>query len=854
MGIRRSRPTSVCQKSRSRKVKCDKAVPCSHCAKLGHQCVYMTSPPPDYDVKPRPKLQKTQSSGLQAPIEPPFGSVLDPSLVPAPVPGPDPVLAPVPDRPDDIPTPLDLLEAQVDALENDIRLEPFVKSPINSKLAPKDPTLYPDTPSTRVSVSNLMNEEPMDMVNLIQFYNSRTPASSAPKRRHGLLSGASVLQASLVLAALYDGFNNGGGKHRFINSFAKKSDKLETPKPAISEPGITRLGKPEIAASLSVDQLVANKTQPKDSTPHVKLLGLMFEGDIEHKIKLLTKIKAILPPRKVIALLLTRFFSKVYPYFPVLDQGDFTANIDRILGPAGPASSPALNVERKLDFAYLGILLIVLRFAHLSIFSNVQAINKRRFDSTNQESHDWKLLVQNPVHLEAFSVAQVCLNQFNLISCPNLVVLQLVMFIRYYKVYAPEYGDEAEPGDPLVFSALIIRLATSLGLHRDPDQFKYPFSPEEKNLRRRIWLGIKFLDMYSCLGTGGPCNTELFPTDVMAPVVPEDSKAFVFEVTLADFMKTFPDIFATMYKVLRVISNEEEVFSIKKVDKMMEQCFNAFLVNAEEKISRVMAPEMKPQALCFYKTFKLRCYFLITRAILVLRYHFCNYYCLNNCPSAVVDYMKKVLSLLYTKTYPVIHELLTNSSRQDDDVCDLILTPGLHSVLYAGITINLAFLVRVKTVLASGFYLDIGFSLTLFETLLTEATSSLIGYLTVLGNRNYCAWRDAKLLRFLFDEISGGNLDHSELPETCALNNANLQEMCDMIKYGLGYSTSHSYGSGPITGAGDSGYGGDSGDSLWMLIISLRRNDVNYEKFGEDKVEDVAFNMFLEEMFNEFFR
>lgn len=48
-------------------------------------------------------------------------------------------------------------------------------------------------------------------------------------------------------------------------------------------------------------------------------------------------------------------------------------------------------------------------------------------------------------------MAQLCLDQFDLMRKSNLVVLQCAFFMRLYQIFAPEDGDGADGG---VFSGV----------------------------------------------------------------------------------------------------------------------------------------------------------------------------------------------------------------------------------------------------------------------------------------------------------------------------------------------------------------------------------------------------------------
>lgn len=104
------------------------------------------------------------------------------------------------------------------------------------------------------------------------------------------------------------------------------------------------------------------------------LLGLTFyDGGIDEELKLIEKIELVLPNKRITWKLIERFFTHLYPFFAIIDELYFKSLINRLLGPESSDDEKIskLKVEKRLDFVYLGLLLIVLRLSYLSLFSNI---------------------------------------------------------------------------------------------------------------------------------------------------------------------------------------------------------------------------------------------------------------------------------------------------------------------------------------------------------------------------------------------------------------------------------------------------------------------------------------------------
>lgn len=63
-------------------------------------------------------------------------------------------------------------------------------------------------------------------------------------------------------------------------------------------------------------------------------LGLTIsKSSIDDELRLIEKIKSVLPSRKVMWILIKRFFRYVYPFMPFLDEFNFRHEIENIIGP-----------------------------------------------------------------------------------------------------------------------------------------------------------------------------------------------------------------------------------------------------------------------------------------------------------------------------------------------------------------------------------------------------------------------------------------------------------------------------------------------------------------------------------------
>ncbi|KSA03180.1 uncharacterized protein AC631_01077 [Debaryomyces fabryi] len=267
-------------------------------------------------------------------------------------------------------------------------------------------------------------------------------------------------------------------------------------------------------------------------------LGLTFyEGQTGKELRLsdriqlhlIDKIQIILPTRKVIWKLIDRYFTWLYPFIPFIDEESLIKDMTRILGPKSFEDTKILQikVEKRLDLAYIGILLVVLRLSYLSLFCNKTSVNEERLRTTDPspEAQDMKFLLSNPININTIDVAQLCLDQFQLLRKSSFPVLQLGLYIRLYHMYAPEDGDGADGGDAQVLNAMLVQMAYSLGLNREPDNFPDVCNdPKMNHLGRKIWHSLCFLDSYLGFCFGNPLSVDSMFFDTKIPFLKKETR------------------------------------------------------------------------------------------------------------------------------------------------------------------------------------------------------------------------------------------------------------------------------------------------------------------------------------------
>lgn len=237
---------------------------------------------------------------------------------------------------------------------------------------------------------------------------------------------------------------------------------------------------------------------------------------------LLSQILHVLPSTKVLWLLIDRFFAVVYPIFPYIDQFYFITDVETILRrskyvhPDSEEQIKTLSVSKKLDFAILGELLMVLKLAEDSykIYSDV--------DESIDRGVEHEYLQEHKLSDNIVGVAESCLGRFRLLKKCALPVFQLALLIREYEFYNGT-SDVSTP-ESQIFISMLIQLGTSIGLNRDPSKLDITLSKGKLgNLWRKIWYGLVSLDtkQFILFGTGRAINEDLYDTQL--PMYDESS-------------------------------------------------------------------------------------------------------------------------------------------------------------------------------------------------------------------------------------------------------------------------------------------------------------------------------------------
>lgn len=727
MPQRRLRYSSVCTFCKRRKTKCDKGNPCSTCVKYNNpHCEYAkdTSAAAPVPVRrssdeqtyaetimngffnnTRPNMHKSRSASMNHHNNHHLHAhSSDDSLYYS-----DHKNGSA-STPSDVHSELEMLKRKISMLENSVKLS---KSNDTSQIWSGGPD----------DLSYLVGYHPYDSeTEEFSFHNRYIPFFNhcvGSPRHYGPLSWIALIKIDNAINSML------AYQHRNVQmkrQFLKEQEQAEM------QPS-DKLFKDKIFQSDAFNDLSINdsyRSTPEERqsirqkiNDRAKAVGLTYyNGGLDSLLQLLDKIELILPTRKVIWLLIDRFFDRVVLFFPFVDEFDFLDHMERILGPRSYEHEriEKLNVDKKTDFPQLGMLLIFLRFAYLTLFSNIQAENDAKFSSLDpsQEIQTEKFLMHNPIDIDILEVAEACLNQFSFLRYCTLPIMQLALYIKLYYMFSPENGEVPEDSHSQSFTALLINMAISLGMHRDPDNLDQPVRDDRtNNLCRKIWNYLLVFDLNGAIANGTPICISKGLFDTKAPYHkpgnenlrnPESEQAVIEAFSRVEL--AYEPLITTIQLIVSVqpISmpqltnrlNDMEVDFVKDLTN-----FNLTL-NLEASLA-----ERRTNVL------RTKVYFQANFFFLGVNFHFFNYYESKNNFDLAYFYLKKVIVVAIYNMMPFYEDYVEKSTQYFEGTTDLAVTPGFQSLVHKCMIVILSIMARAR------------FSVLFFESLPTHNSSLL---------------------------------------------------------------------------------------------------------------------------------
>ncbi|ODV98635.1 hypothetical protein PACTADRAFT_64824 [Pachysolen tannophilus NRRL Y-2460] len=254
-------------------------------------------------------------------------------------------------------------------------------------------------------------------------------------------------------------------------------------------------------------------------------------------------IEKNLPNKKIVWLLLNRFFEKLYIHLPIIDEFAFRERITHLIGGLDDDSvtqriklADTISYEYNEEFMNICLLIVILRLSWLSLPNNVP----RKFDQQSahhQElTQEERILIkpENTIPIILVDLVKEVFSNIKILSKPAIIILQCGIFLKYYNIFSPEDGFELDDsynggnhtntnisGEPetlnlnsSIYLNNLISLAKTIGLNRDPSMFKnFQNSDDDddstkvklfrkRHLWRKLWYSLINLHVITDISAG----------------------------------------------------------------------------------------------------------------------------------------------------------------------------------------------------------------------------------------------------------------------------------------------------------------------------------------------------------------
>ena len=739
---KRHRISVVCGFCKKRKVKCDKGNPCSTCVKYGNlEC--------HYDIQ-----------------------------------GVDVVSNKVNDTDDTVQGELKMLKAKIRNLEETLT--------INNESSSEKLNIHNGRKNVLGQSFKLESEincfggynpvaSPDDTINFFEGYTPVFDCEPIKRRNFGPLAWLSLIKIDPALTMLWSYAHS--KKRQMLNSYmaednsncssTEKQFKERESKDVFND--LTPY-KDEIKSQLSIPKIIPRSSNARNKiNEKAMLLGLSFyDGGISEELKLIEKIELVLPNKRILWKLIERFFTHLYPFFAMIDELYFKSQITQLLGPESfdEEKISKLKVEKRLDFAYLGLLLIVLRLSYLSLFSNITTLNEAKLYSNDSspKAQEFRYLFNNPINIDVIDVAQLCLNQFDLLRKSNMAIIQLAIFTRLYHMYAPEEGDGSDGGDSQVFTGTLIQMAISMGLNRDPDNFPDQLKDEKtNNLGRKIWYILLINDINNAMAMGYPMSTSMEIFDTKVPYYKkgnENINDIDLEKSVISSFGRIEAIYEPMSKMLKMILNVRGSIRLSTVTTSLDALEKSYM-NEYCDLRKSLNNENFSKSDVINKTLNMKIYFTCHFFRVSLFFHIHNYYERKKNYDLSFFYLKKIFLITILDLMPFYNDILESNRLIFKNSTDLVITPSFEQAIHKSIVVVIATMIKTKFTILN---LELNYNheerllndpsynlhfkkLGRFLYLLDKSSKVLLDYISRLSSRYYFSWRISKAQNFLMGTV-----------------------------------------------------------------------------------------------------
>lgn len=630
----------------------------------------------------------------------------------------------------------------------------------------------------------------------INFFEGYTPICVDPQLletfNHGPFSWHCIIRKDCALSDLWN----------FIHSRRSNVDPKYKATSLFSSEQDSRSPNSPFSVLQRIKSYLLSKFDPDNYSVKLKNLplGLTFNNNCANKeSSLKDRITEILPSPFIIWAHIDRFFKFLYPFYPFLDEIEFRNSISAMISSPDNDLSQAsvLKITRKVDYAIIGLLFVLMRLSYISLISNTMEVNEQNIKSnpTTDSAKEIKTLLLNPIGIEFIDMSRNCLNEFQLFHRTSLEVLQLALYLRLYMFSAPEDSEGPTKNQFQIYNGLLIQMGYSLGLNREPDNFPDILNnPRINNVRRKIWFHLYYMDIIHSIKFGNPYAIGERFVDTKFPLVDLNNENCLvkgMDRFVIDAMKPMETIVPLVKQILKLVLEVKERVPMSmltaKLSKLETRMLNEY-GTIKDFVHAFNQVEFNDQ---FVKTIQIHRYLALKYFLLSIYFHFFLHYEAAKEFDLMFFYLKKILAIITEECLQGFYELLDKPHFYFQEAAHLSVNPCIQMMLHKSNIFFFSLITRLGYTIRSlkannADESTIGNFEHLQRLVIRSSKLCIIG-ISKLSHRHCSAWRASNSHSFILRNIVQDDYYKTPDSKTKELLYKSLQltndQVMDLITY-----------------------------------------------------------------------
>ncbi|ODV65411.1 hypothetical protein HYPBUDRAFT_7602 [Hyphopichia burtonii NRRL Y-1933] len=420
-------------------------------------------------------------------------------------------------------------------------------------------------------------------------------------------------------------------------------------------------------------------------------LGTLVSQEFDEFDTINESLKKIFPKHNVMSLHIKRFFEKLYPFYPIIDEKNFMSTVNKILRFDEYGNFKNLIVSNKIDLAQFIILLIMLRLSYLSVFTNNIPLNQSVLDSDSDDER--AIIMKNPIVIDLMVISDQCLKE--IWEYHHLTVLQALTMRHSYSIVAPEESKGAITDDLQVSVGLLVTTAYALKLDLDPDDTVEIYLNDKVNsIRRKLWYYIVNEDYMTNLTFNYVlmCKKK-FTTKL--PIVSKESSSIsdlALEQNAINNLKNNYEIISSGNEIVKLLIRTQRHCQVNTVLGMLSE-LELLVAKRLGKVEDYINSERGN----YTKIINFKTYFQVKSFIASIYQFFHLHFEQRGDIPLLFFFLKKVLSISSKEFDLIDDDFILNSHNYFDETFTMIVSPivgqNMHalSLAYLGIAMRLKY-------------------------------------------------------------------------------------------------------------------------------------------------------------------